>query len=93
MIFNRSKIFDIVTDPGVSTDHGTVKCRFHDSRASSRRLAGRVVEHAPFSVTIDVLMKYSQSLRANGSDQGELGPGEGRELSPKQPKAYLKLAL
>ena len=72
------KYFDIVTDPGVSTDHGTVKCRFHDSRVSSRRLAGRVVEHALFSVTIDVLMKCSQSFRANGSDQGKIGPREGR---------------
>ena len=41
------------------------------------RLVGRVVEHALRTVTNDVLMKYSQSLRANGSDQGEKGAGEG----------------
>ena len=57
------------------------------------RLVGRVVEHALETVTNDVLMKYSQSLRANGSDQGEQGHGEGRELSPLQPKAYLNLSL
>ena len=56
------------------------------------RLVGRVIQIALGTVTNDVLMKYSQSLRANGSDQGELGPGEGRELSTLQPDAYLKLA-
>ena len=54
-----------------SSLHGTVKCRFQDSLASSRRLAGQVVEHALFNATIDVLMKYSPSFRANGSDQGK----------------------
>ena len=50
---------------------------YHDSTASSRRLAGRVNEHALFSVTIDVLMKCSQSFRANGSDQEKIGRREG----------------
>ena len=68
----------------------------HREADQLRRLARRterVIQNALGCVTTDVLMKYSQSLRANGSDQGELGPGEGRELSPKVPKAYLKLAL
>ena len=33
------------------------------------RVAGRVIENAFGSVTIDVLMKCSPSFRANGSDQ------------------------
>ena len=53
------------------------KHRCRDHVRGIARLVGRVVEHALDTVTNDVLMKYSQSLRANGSDQGELGPGEG----------------
>ena len=50
---------------------------FRDHVRGLARLVGRVVERALETVTNDVLMKYSQGLRANGSDQGELGPGEG----------------
>ena len=56
--------------------------RSTDSTASSRRLSGRVVEHALFSVTTDVLMKCSQSFRANGSDQEKIGRREGE--SPEE---------
>ena len=66
---------------------------FRDHVRGPARLVGRVIQIARRTVTNDVLMKYSQSLRANGSDQGELGHGEGRELSPLLPKAYLNLSL
>ena len=59
---------------------GTSECNNTVGRDHLRRLArllGRVIQIALGTVTNDVLMKYSQSLRANGSDQGELGPGEG----------------
>ena len=56
---------------------GTVKCRCRDHVRRLARLVGRVVEHALETVTNDVLMKYSQSLRVNGIDQGEQGAGEG----------------
>ena len=55
------------------------RCRDHVRRLA--RLLGRVIQIALGTVTNDVLMKYSQSLRANGSDQGERGPREGREPS------------
>ena len=42
------------------------------------RAAGRVIENAFVSVTIDVLMMRMQSYRANGSDRGEYGRCEGR---------------
>ena len=50
---------------------------FRDHVRGLARLVGRVVERALDTVTNDVLMKYSQGLRANGSDVGEQGPGEG----------------
>jgi len=58
---------------------GTSDCKmpFRDHVRGLARLVGRVVERALETVTNDVLMKYSQSLRANGSDQGEKGAGEG----------------
>ena len=56
---------------------------YHDSALSLVRLAGRVIGHAPFSVTIDVLMKCSQSFRANGSDQEKIGRREGGKPSTK----------
>ena len=52
---------------------------YRDHVRGLARLVGRVVEQALGTVTNDVLMKYSQSLRANGSDQGEQGAGEGVE--------------
>ena len=67
------------------------RCRDHVRRLA--RLLGRVIQIARRTVTNDVLMKYSQSLRANGSEQGEQGAGEGRELSSLQPKEYLNLSL
>ena len=63
---------------------------FRDHVRGLARLVGRVVEHALGTVTNDVLMKYSQSLRANGSDQVELGPGEGRQLSSDTLRRNLK---
>ena len=60
-----------------SAELQTVKCRCRDHVRGLARLVGRVVEQALGTVTNDVLMKYSQSLRANGSDQGEQGPEEG----------------
>ena len=61
-------------------DLGTSECDkalHHASASSSTRLAGRVIEHALFSVTIDDLMKCSQGFRANGSDQEKIGRREG----------------
>ena len=74
---------------------GTSDCKMpcRDHVRGLARLVGRVVDHALETVTNDVLMKYSPSFRANGSDQGEQGHGEGRELSPLLPKAYLNLSL
>ena len=70
-----------------------MKHREADQLRRLARLTERVIQNALGCVTTDVLMKYSQSLRANGSDQGEQGHGEGRELSPLLPKAYLNLSL
>ena len=48
----------------------SIKHREPDQLPRLARLAGRVIENAFGSVTIvDVLMKFSLSFRANGSDQ------------------------
>ena len=56
-------------------DLGTSECDKHrttDSTKRLARLAGRVIESALVSVTIDVLMKCSPNFRANGIDQGKI---------------------
>ena len=55
------------------------KHREADQLRRLARLTERDIQIALGTVTNDVLMKYSQSLRANGSDQGKRGPREGRE--------------
>ena len=56
------------------------KHREADQLRRLARLTERVIQIELGTVTNDVLMKYSQSLRANGSDQGEQGAGEGLSL-------------
>ena len=59
---------------------GTSECDKHRTATRRHRLArlvGRVIQIALGTVTNDVLMKYSPSFRANGSDQGKIRTGEG----------------
>ena len=56
-------------------DLGTSECDNHRTttqRHRLARLAGRVIEHALVSATIDVLIKCSPSFRVNGSDQEKM---------------------
>ena len=61
----------------------------HNERARVAPLG--FIEDPSVSVTTDLLMKCSPSLRANGSDQEKWHRTEGAEPSTKQPPTKPKL--